>query len=385
MSLRRRFGVILMATLATSVPVLAVTGGGNEAWSLTASEGVGAPGPGDPAAVLADAAWIERSQTSDGALGEVPAPGPVSPYGANIAARGLARAAAAGDSVAARAGWAWCEWYARHQGPEGYVTDYVLQDGVLVSTGTMDSTDAYSGTFLSAVRDLYAATLDVAEVRQLHIAIARAVGAIESTQDVDGLTWAKPTWLVKYLMDNAEVYDGLVAASQLALVVDDAALAQRSVTDALRVWNGVQALWNNSTGSFDWALNSSGRRAITDWSSLYPDAMEEVWAVAYGLATPTEAQDITQALAAHHPNWDEPTSQALVAGRLAPVSYWPVGAWAEENVGNDALRAIASIRAAAESSGEAWPYNTGAAGELIIAEAPPLPQLLTPTVSNWRT
>ena len=45
--------------------------------------------------------------------------------------------------------------------------------------------------------------------------IARALGAIEATQDADGLTWAKPGYPVKYLVDQSETYAGLVAAGEL--------------------------------------------------------------------------------------------------------------------------------------------------------------------------
>ena len=42
-----------------------------------------------------------------------------------------------------------------------------------------------------------------------------ALRAIEATTDTDGLTWAKPAWHVKYLMDQSEVYAGLQAAKRL--------------------------------------------------------------------------------------------------------------------------------------------------------------------------
>jgi len=38
--------------------------------------------------------------------------------------------------------------------------------------------------------------------------------------DADGLTWAKPSWHVKYLMDQAEVYAGLVAAIDAELATE---------------------------------------------------------------------------------------------------------------------------------------------------------------------
>src|SRR5580658_879522 len=107
-----------------------------------------------PAAGLrTDAEWILSAQLPDGAIAVGPAATSVSPYLANYAAIGLARATQqTGRRVYAAAAWKWLSWYQAHQDAQGFVTDYTVDGDTEVSTGTMDSTDAYAGTFLIAAR-----------------------------------------------------------------------------------------------------------------------------------------------------------------------------------------------------------------------------------------
>src|SRR4029077_7522580 len=144
--------------------------------------------------------------------------------------------------------------------------DYRMTNGVLTSTNDMDSTDSYAATFLLAVREAYRASNDLTKGKGLATGIAKAVSAIEATQDADGLTWAKPTWHVKYLMDQAEAYAGLLAAIDLAKAPRNTALAQQAAADASRMKAGVDNLWSPLTAAYDWAVHDNGTRQSTDWS-----------------------------------------------------------------------------------------------------------------------
>lgn len=320
--------------------------------------------------IASDADWILQGQLPDGAIAWYVDRQFVSPYQANFAAMGLAAATkVTGDRTYSDAAWRWLDWYAGHADPAtGYVTDYTVtwNDGVPTetSTGDMDSTDAYAGTFLLAADATYRATWEWSRLSQLHGAIETAVGVIESTQDADGLTWAKPTWHVKYLMDQAEAYAGLQAAAGLARQLGDWRLAQRAAGDAARMQAGVEALWNPATGAYDWAVHDDGARQAADWSTLYPDAMEQAWAAAFGLASPRHASSILTTLDAAQPAWDFP----------AASGYWPVAGWAYENAGGRSGMVRAAVAAqnisdAAELSGRAWPFTTGVAGQLIVLQA----------------
>jgi hypothetical protein len=291
------------------------------------------------------------------------------PYLANYAALGLAQATqATGDTKFVTAAWQWLTWYQRHEGASGYVFDYDRDSsGTLVSTRDMDSTDAYAGTFLTAVQAAYAVSGDIKAVRSLRAAVAAAVQAIYSTQQPSGLTWAKPSWPVAYLMDQAETYAGLRSAVVLLRILGDSAGATRADRAAARLRAGVDHLWNPSTSSYDWAEHADGARVPTDWHNLYPDGLQQVWAVAYGLVSPARAVALMAQFEAHQTSWDSPGAPAVVDGVRQPAGYWAVGGWAYLRIGKISRAAAAEqrIRSAAASSLRAWPFTPADAGQLI--------------------
>ncbi|MCA1845718.1 MAG: hypothetical protein LC792_21490, partial [Actinobacteria bacterium] len=156
----------------------------------------------------------------------------------------------------------------------------------------MDSTDAYAGTFLLATRMAYRVSGDRAHLARLGAGIAGAVKAVEATQQSDGLTWAKPSWKVKYLMDQAETYAGLNAGAELATALGNTTLSDRARSDARRMSSGVANLWNSGVGAYDWAVHEDGARVRTDWSLLYSDSLQQPWAVAFGLVEASRASTL---------------------------------------------------------------------------------------------
>ncbi len=320
-----------------------------------------------PSVIASDASWLLQAQLPDGAIAWYIDRRHISPYQANYAAIGLVEAAKqTGDPTYSRAAWAWLSWYAAHEDSNGYVTDYdVDADGIETSTGDEDSTDAYAGTFLSAVRATYLVDPDLGKLQEVRAGIAGAVHAIETTLDVDGLTWAKPTWHVKYLMDQAETYDGLVSAAELASDLGDSELAAAADTDAGAMKAGIASLWDAPTGAYDWAKSSGVN--TTDWSVLYPDAMEQAWIAASPAISDARARQLARSVESFQPLWDQP--DAITAG--ATVGYWPVAGWALLRLGwtSQAEQAAQSIRSAAISANREWPFTTGVAGQLIVLES----------------
>jgi hypothetical protein len=316
--------------------------------------------------------WILGAQLSDGAIATYVDRAAISPYIANYAAMGLARASeVTGDPSYAQGAWKWLFWYQANQDSRGFVTDFVVGASGEVSTGDMDSTDAYAGTFLLAAWRTWKATGNTTTLAQLHTSLALAVGAIEATQDGDGLTWAKPSWHVKYLMDQAEAIAGLRSAADLAIQLQDLALASRATLDAAAMQSGVDKLWNPATGAYDWAVQSSGAHNRTNWALLYPDGLEQVWAVAFGLTGGVRAQALMNHFNRVHPLWDQPASADLFSWGQATVGYWPVGGLAMARAGRAVLAATAAklIEAAAVTANRAWPFTTGVAGNLIELES----------------
>jgi hypothetical protein len=327
----------------------------------------------------ADADWILRAQGVDGAIFSHVDQQHVRPYLANFASIGLAAAArSSGNADYAAASWRWLAWYQAHMDGNGFVEDYDRVLGALVSTGDMDSTDAYAGTFLSAVRATFIVTGDVARLRSLQPGISAAVRAIELTQDVDGLTWAKPSYRVKYLMDQAETYAGLRSVAALAKTLADPALSTRATAAADRMEFAVHRSWNAAASSYDWAKHESGQWQQTDWSHLYSDSMQQIWAVAYGLADTSVRSTLVSTFLSAQPSWDLPTVMATYDSGQHLVGYWAPAAWAMQRVGRTdlAARAVERLRAGATTSNRAWPFTPSDAGQLIVADTGSLDLLL---------
>jgi hypothetical protein len=322
--------------------------------------------------VRADADWLLGAQLPDGAIGHYVDRVKIWPYLGNEAALGLGRATeVTGNQKYVAAAWRWLQWYQAHQDASGFVTDYDVVNGVETSTGDMDSTDAYAGTFLLAARKAWKASGNPTSLGALRTGIAAAVSAIEATQDADGMTWAKPAWHVKYLMDQGETFAGLRAAAELATALNDSALAQRAGADASRMAAGVASLWDAPTAAYDWAKHDTGALQATNWSILYSDSLQQPWVVTYGLSTGTAAQSLVTRFTTAQPKWANPTATAPFTSGTSTVGYWPAAGLALLQTGQSgqAAAAAGTIRTAAVAAGKAWPFDTGVAGMLVLLES----------------
>ncbi len=334
------------------------------------------------ARITEQANWILQAQLPGGALASEPIPSwsttiRIFPYLSNYGAIGLARATSVtGDAAYATAAWRWLAWYASQELPgSGVVQDSTVANGAagsVTSLGQEDSTDAYAGTFLLAAYDTEQADPSSADLSALAPGIAGAVRAIELTLQPDGMTWAKPSWQVAYLMDLAETCAGLRAAASLATDLGNSTLAARASADAASMTAAIGGLWRPATGSFAWAAFPSGYTQSANLVDLYPDTMEQLWPLAFGEATPAQSTTVLQAVAAHQPAWDQPDATATDDGSASPqqVGYWPLGAWAAEVSGNVSAgeQQAAQIWQTAQSH-QGWPYTVADAGELIVAES----------------
>lgn len=320
--------------------------------------------------VREDADWLLQASAPDGAIGTWIDQAHVVPYRSNFAAIGLSRATAlTGDMRYAAASWRWLAWYQAHMDARGYVTDYDQTASGWRSTGDMDSTDAYASTFLLAVRETLDATGDLTWVSKLRGGIVKALAALRSTQASDGLHYAKPNWPFKYVMDDAENYAGLRAAAAVLTTLGDSAAASQASSDADRVKASFPKFYNAAQHGYDWGLHANGTPSRLNWSELYPSAVAQAWAVAFGVVTGAAAQDLFARFDAAQP-WDQPTATSQYPWGIGTVDYWPVGAIAALRAGNPARAASAhdSIRNAALAKNRFWPYTTAEAGEMLMLE-----------------
>src|SRR5207247_4457519 len=85
--------------------------------------------------VAAEADWIMSARLPDGAIANYVDRQAVWPYLSNFAAMGLAKASGVTKNMSyVAAAWTWLSWYQAHEDTQGFVTDYKVSNGTLVST-----------------------------------------------------------------------------------------------------------------------------------------------------------------------------------------------------------------------------------------------------------
>jgi hypothetical protein len=148
-----------------------------------------------------------------------------------------------------------------------------------VPTNDFDSTDSYASTYLEAVLARATVAPDREWLEGRWASVEFAVKAMNLTRDADGLTFAKPGWPLKYLMDNVEVFRGLQAAAHLAQTTGRVESARRWEALAQQTLASIETKLGTPSG-YAVSLNSRGR-ADTAVSNWYPGVMAQLMAVAW--------------------------------------------------------------------------------------------------------
>jgi len=348
--------------------VVALACGGAHAASAT--------GPATLESVRGEADWILSAIASDGAIALTPEQDMVVPYDANLAAWGLARAAAVTrDARYGDAAWRWLEWFsARQQAFTGFVTNHVRDGDGWVATGDVDASDSVAATYLIAMRETFAATGDIVRLQRVLPAMRRSMNALAITRDAtDGLYYALPGFEWKYTMDQAEVAEGLRAAAALAMLGARWGDAAEAAAAAADVHAAVEQLWVAPLGTYDWGKHRDGTRAQSAWWRWYPSSTAQAWMVAFGVSRGDRAAAMMAALERNHPDWDRPEAIAFNDLGGERIGYWPLIGVALARTGNPqrGLEGAGRIRSAADAAARAYPFTPAAAAGLILVYADP--------------
>lgn len=232
-------------------------------------------------------AALRARQLPNGALLSDPVSSPnenwLMPYYSNLAVLGWLKGVAAtretSDFAKIRR---WLTWYAQFMNPDGTLYDYTYANGTLTSRNTYDSSDSYAATYLEAIHEYVKTTGELRVAKSLFArGIQRAVRAIMLTYQSDGLTWARPDYHVKFLMDNIEVYRGLNAAAEVARRIPHPSDASDWQQRAQRTYNALTTLlWLPSQQYYAWGLHTNGalETRLSEW---YPDVMAQLMAIAW--------------------------------------------------------------------------------------------------------
>ena len=258
-----------------------------------------------------EAAWLASLQIENGALLMTCGPNgefTMNPYFADFAALALLGAGESYYENVRR----YMDWHFAHlntaetdyNGVDGTIYDYVvtLSNGKLVSEKIVinangqksyDSTDSYAATFLCVVAKYYEKTGDLAYLQANSQDLQRLLNPIRQTMD-KGLTFAKPDYRIKYLMDNCEVYEGLVAAEKVYKALGLSDLAAEAADLKKQVFDAIEEhMWMEEEGYYEVALgvNNDSAYAFT-WTNFYPCATAQLFPISCGLLAPTDPRSI---------------------------------------------------------------------------------------------
>jgi hypothetical protein len=232
----------------------------------------------------------------------------INPYFANIAATGMVK-----DPKRYVQVQNWMQWYVNHLnwpdqwGLYGTTYDYNIVNGQEVSENDADSTDSYAATFLTLAYNYYMTGDPSAQayVRGLSYQLDSIGGVIVDTMQSDGLTWAKPNYEMKYLMDNCEVFRGLDDLAKLYAAMGDTSRAQKYAAYAAKNKAGLLGMWMGDRWAVykDWYGNNIGPNMAT-W---YPDASAQVFPVLYEVlpASDSRSQAAYNYLNSAWPGWSQ--------------------------------------------------------------------------------
>lgn len=259
--------------------------------------------------IAATANWMERvSVAPDGAI--LYGSSEIIPYYSNLAAIGMTRYPTTASIAVVEN---WMKWYLNHLnwpdkwGLYGSIYDYDYNNGALASHNTADSTDSYAATFLSLAWAFYSTGNSGAQsfVRTLAYQLDAIGQVIIKTSDSDGMTWALPSYHIKYLMDNCEAYRGL---RDLALLwqngFNDVAKADYYNAAANKMYSSLLGMY---LGGGRWAYykDDLGRLPAPNLGLWYPDATAQMFPVMQGVlpGTDSRAQATYNTFNAAWPGW----------------------------------------------------------------------------------
>jgi hypothetical protein len=137
------------------------------------------------------------------------------------------------------------------------------------SLNSYDKAASTIATFISLLRKYYEVTGDYSPFNQYQLDVMTGGIGMLSTQDADGLSWAKPEYKVKNLVDNTEIYKGLEDSVWLfrnLYKAEGPAAWFESLQK--RVSDGIETkLWNEASGKYIVAISEIGEVTKAQWGN----------------------------------------------------------------------------------------------------------------------
>ncbi len=305
----------------------------------------------------------------------------VTPYFSHLGVLGVLDSKASGSLTVAKR---WITWYVRHLDPVAGVPldTWYSVDGTYGTTcpvanderqcRTIDAEDSSAALFLVVVDSYVAKGGSQSFVRDNRTAIRAVTDTMMQLVDTDGLSWAKETYPIKYLMDNVEVLAGIEAAARLERTVFRNTTRANELTraaDKLRIaLHGSQSgsMFNASTNLYAVYKDGAGTQGASNMTTWYPDLMAQIWPVAFG-----QRQNIgayTKAVAAVASQVPADTLQKGNCAALVPVTasaHAPVLAYVLRKENYPGASALTKCMYKQMQPSFAWPVTVADAGWLL--------------------
>lgn len=188
------------------------------------------------------------------------------------------------------------EWHFDHinyekdyNGLVGTIYDYkaVVENGEVIeeySKEEYDSTDSYAAVFLSALWKYYEKTGDDKFLVKNRESIKLITEAMLATLKGD-YTYCKPDYEIIYLMDNAEVYEGLLSAEKIFLKVLNQESYANEISDIRKNFKEDfnEVWWRGDHYSPYLGMDYSYDDDTFSWKNFYADAVSQFSPIIYNL------------------------------------------------------------------------------------------------------
>lgn len=192
----------------------------------------------------------------------------------------------------------WLAWCVKNQEKGGYLCDRVGTATKYKSNGAVDAHDSSAALFLVVAERYQRAGGKVTE--GLRGAVTASLACLDGLTDTDGLTWAKPDYQVKYLMDNVEVYAGLTAAARFLTEAGEKDEGKKVSERAAALGKGLAKFWGaKEKGRFAWALHPDGKYD-GGLGKLYPHGLAQLSGATFVRAEATAFREAAKAFQPEH-------------------------------------------------------------------------------------
>ncbi len=159
-----------------------------------------------------------------------------------------------------------------------------------------DSTDSYAALFLQILFE-YADVYDSTFLEGREDVVDALINVLEATYvPTLGLTYAKPSYAVCYMMDNCEVYCGYVEAAKIySRFFGNEEKAEQCRRRAETVQEAIcTAMWDGENNAFLAAVDTSGNNIYdgNDLTVFYPQATCQLFPVLFGVISPDDPKAV---------------------------------------------------------------------------------------------